>query len=234
MLSTRAVLLNNSGRGNRANVCRVRAPFWRCMCAPTRPPYDSARVRSLIRLRRAPSTWIAGHETYCRGCVLRPRPSRRTPEPTTNCYGPRFGAVAGCSPTCLDTTPYMTGGIPAAGRTTEMTGGIGATGSGADPVGGIVGTFMESGRRLSRRAAALANRRCRSWNAHDERREIRDGCRERNRAGRVTMTLTFTDDCPGFASSTADISRGGLLVGNYTANDCNGQCSGGYSIGRAN
>lgn len=49
--------------------------------------------------------------------------------------------------------------------------------------------------------------------------------------GRLTMTFHFTDTCPGTASSTADISNGGnALVGNYTANDCVGQYSGGYNL----
>jgi hypothetical protein len=45
------------------------------------------------------------------------------------------------------------------------------------------------------------------------------------------MTFAFTDSCTGSASSTADISNGGnMLVGNYTANDCVGQYSGGYRL----
>jgi hypothetical protein len=49
--------------------------------------------------------------------------------------------------------------------------------------------------------------------------------------GQLTMTFAFTDSCTGSASSTADISNGGnMLVGNYTANDCVGQYSGGYRL----
>jgi hypothetical protein len=47
--------------------------------------------------------------------------------------------------------------------------------------------------------------------------------------GRLTMTFAFTDSCIGSASSTADIS-GNTLVGNYAANDCVGQYSGGYRL----
>ena len=50
-------------------------------------------------------------------------------------------------------------------------------------------------------------------------------------SGRFIATFTFTDACHGTASSTADVSNGGnTLVGNYTANDCVGQYSGGYSL----
>lgn len=47
--------------------------------------------------------------------------------------------------------------------------------------------------------------------------------------GQLTMTFSFTDSCTRSASSTADIS-GNTLVGNYTANDCVGQYSGGYRL----
>jgi hypothetical protein len=49
--------------------------------------------------------------------------------------------------------------------------------------------------------------------------------------GQLAMTFAFTDSCTGSASSTADISNGGnTLVGNYAANDCVGQYSGGYRL----
>ena len=48
---------------------------------------------------------------------------------------------------------------------------------------------------------------------------------------RLTGTITFTDGCNGTAQTTADITNGGTrMAGNYTANDCTGQYSGGYLV----
>ena len=48
---------------------------------------------------------------------------------------------------------------------------------------------------------------------------------------RITATLTYTDGCAGSASTTIDISNSGTqLSGTYTANDCTGTYSGGYSL----
>lgn len=50
---------------------------------------------------------------------------------------------------------------------------------------------------------------------------------------RITASITFTGACAGTATTTADIvNNGGRLVGNYNANDCVGQYSGGYNISR--
>jgi hypothetical protein len=48
---------------------------------------------------------------------------------------------------------------------------------------------------------------------------------------RITATFTYTDGCAGSASTTIDISNSGTqLSGTYTANDCTGTYSGGYSL----
>jgi hypothetical protein len=48
---------------------------------------------------------------------------------------------------------------------------------------------------------------------------------------RITGTITFTDSCHGSASTTVDVvSSGSKLVGNYTADDCLGHYTGGYSL----
>ena len=48
---------------------------------------------------------------------------------------------------------------------------------------------------------------------------------------RITATFTYTDGCAGSASTTIDISNSGTqLSGTYTATDCTGTYSGGYSL----
>lgn len=48
---------------------------------------------------------------------------------------------------------------------------------------------------------------------------------------RITGTITFTDSCGGAASTTVDVvSSGSKLVGNYSAVDCLGHYTGGYSL----
>ena len=48
---------------------------------------------------------------------------------------------------------------------------------------------------------------------------------------RITAPFTYTDGCAGSASTTIDISNSGTqLSGTYTATDCTGTYSGGYSL----
>lgn len=48
---------------------------------------------------------------------------------------------------------------------------------------------------------------------------------------RLTGVFTFTDDCVGTASATADITNNGTrLTGTYTANDCNGGYTGDFLV----
>ena len=50
---------------------------------------------------------------------------------------------------------------------------------------------------------------------------------------RLSMEMTFTDECGGSAASTLDITDGGdRLVGNYAITDCGGSYSGGMDLGR--
>ncbi len=48
---------------------------------------------------------------------------------------------------------------------------------------------------------------------------------------RITATFTFTDGCNGTASATVDATNNGTqLSGNYSANDCAGQYTGGFLL----
>ena len=48
---------------------------------------------------------------------------------------------------------------------------------------------------------------------------------------RLTATFTFTDSCTGSAAATVDITNSATrLTGNYTANDCVGNYTGGFVL----
>ena len=43
-------------------------------------------------------------------------------------------------------------------------------------------------------------------------------------------TLTFTDACPGTATTTADVSEGSRILGDYQVTDCEGLQTGSYNL----